>query len=329
LWYFLPERVLERGGIMKLLAWILALAAIQAVPPEDPASAVHPRKFGTPGGVGESRGWYVWRSFDPEKWTAEVGREQGPERFTVRVLPWLTSYRRLAYPGHPDELRPGERVNLFFNPEGPVKRAYLVHFQDEIGQMKGHGHFWKVDEASGRNVKARGMAGEKPLDPAAVDFELDPAAVCWRGGKIVEDPGLAKDDQLYLSWCYEGEKRVIKVLSDAASLETIKGEAEKRARERIAREGMMGFVEGDASLLVFPGYWAQAGALKPGQKLRICATDGAYRSAGPFVEGAVVSRKNIGAYGSGCTEVVIGGVPADALRGWVGGKVVRIFALPP
>jgi hypothetical protein len=314
---------------MKPLGLVLLVAALQSVPPEDPASAVHPRKFGAPGGVGETRGWYLWHSFDAEKWTAEVSREQGGERTTVRVLPWLTSYRQLAYPGHPDELRAGERVNLFFNPEGAVKRAYLVHFQDEIGQMKGHGHFWQVEETAGRGFKARGMAGEKPLDPAAFDFELDPAAVCWRGGKVVADAGLAKDDHLYLSWCAESGKRVVKLLADAASLDAIKAEAEKRSRERAAREGLAGFVEGPTQLLVFPAYWSLTGGLKAGQKVRVSATDAAYKASGSAIEATVVSRKNVGAYGSGCTEVVIEGAPADVLKSWTGGKVVRIFAVSP
>ncbi|HZE98403.1 MAG TPA: hypothetical protein VE981_15330 [Planctomycetota bacterium] len=308
---------------------LLLLAALQAVPPEDPASAVHPRKFGTPGGVGETRGWYVWHSFDAEKWTADVSREQGGEHYTVRVLPWTTSYRQLAYPGHPDELRPGERVNLFFNPEGAVKRAYLVHFQDELGQMKGHGHYWSVEETGDRVFKARGMSADKPLDPAAFEFTLDPAVVCRRGGKTVVDPALAKDDRLYLSWCYEGSKRVVKLLADAASLDAIKAGAEQRARDRVAKEGMAGFVDGDASLLIFPNYWSQASALKPGQKLRIQATDAAYQATGPAAEATVVSRKNVGAYGSGCTEVAVKDAPADVLRGWTGGKVVRIFAAAP
>ena len=326
---------MEAGGALRPLALVLlalsaveGLAALQSVPPEDPASPVHPRKFGSPGGIGESRGWYLWQSFDAGKWTAEVRREEGGEPFTVRVLPWLTSYRHLAYPGYPDELRPGERVNLFFNPEGAVKKAYLVHFQDELGQMKGHGHSWKVEEAAGRAFKARGFAGEKPLG-ATADFELDAAAVCWRGGKIVTGPSLAKDDQLYLSWCAEGAKRVVKLLADAASLDAIKAEAEKRMRERTAREGLMGFVEGETQLLIFPTTWAQASALKAGQKVRVQATDAAYQATGTPVEATVVSRKNIGAYGSGCTEVVVKDAPADVLRGWTGGKVVRIFAVSP
>src|SRR5262249_26376106 len=71
-----------------------------ALKPEDPKSAVHPRKFGLPGGVGVTRGWYVWRKFDAKTWQAELSHEQTGQKYTVRVLPWLTSYRHLAYGAH-------------------------------------------------------------------------------------------------------------------------------------------------------------------------------------------------------------------------------------
>jgi hypothetical protein len=77
-----------------------------------PLSAVQPRRFGFPGGIGVTRGWYIWRSFDPDKWTAQVSHEATGEKFKVRVLPWATTYRYLVYGAHPDELLAGERVNL-------------------------------------------------------------------------------------------------------------------------------------------------------------------------------------------------------------------------
>src|SRR5581483_2118239 len=123
---------------------LLLTLAVLLQDPADPASAVHPRKFGAPGGVGITRGWYVWHGWNRETQQAEVSNETSGERITVRVLPWLTTYRHLAYGASVDDLLPGERVNLYFNPEGTVRRAYLVHFQDEIGQMKGHGHAWQV-----------------------------------------------------------------------------------------------------------------------------------------------------------------------------------------
>src|SRR4051794_5350704 len=65
--------------------------------PEDPASAVHPRRFGLPGGVGVTRGWYVWRAWNPVTWQAEVSSEGTGQKYSVRVLPWVTTYRHLAY----------------------------------------------------------------------------------------------------------------------------------------------------------------------------------------------------------------------------------------
>ena len=93
-----------------------------AVQPNEGAHPLHPRRFGLPGGIGLSRGWYVWRKFDPATWTVEVQNESSGEIFSSRVLPWVTTYRHLGYGAHVDELLPGERVNCFFNPDGDKRR---------------------------------------------------------------------------------------------------------------------------------------------------------------------------------------------------------------
>ena len=295
--------------------------------PEDPESAVYPRKFGSPGGVGITRGWYLWRSWNPETAQAEVGNEQGTETYKVRVLPWVTTYRHLAYGAHPDDLLPGERVNLFFNPEGAVKRAYLVHFQDEIGQMKGHNHAWQVEDVAegGRGFTARVMHGDKVFDPKLGSFELDPQCRIWREGTTVEAPALAKGERLYLTWCQEEKRRVVKLMADAASLNAIQAEGQNKVQQRVARDGMGAFVEevadGKARLLIFSTHWAQAAAIKTGQVLSL-------KAAGDGVDGRVESHKNLGAYGSGPNEIVLDAVTgksAEFLQGWKGGKVIRVF----
>jgi len=289
-----------------------------ALRPEDPESPVHPRKFGAPGGVGITRGWYVWRAWNPQTGLAEVSNEASGDKYTVRVLPWMTTYRHLAYGASPDDLLPGERVNLFFNPDGEVKRAYLVHYQDEIGQMKGHNHAWQVEEVAsgGRGFTARVMHGDKIFDPNLGTFELDAACRLWRDGKIAAEPGLAKGERLFLTWCYDGTRRVVKLMSDAASLHALQAEGKKRVEERNAREGLGAFVEASNRLLIFSTHWAQAAAIKPGQNLRL-------KLGGDSFEVKVVSRKNLGAYGSGPNEIVI--EEAAQLQGWLGGKVVRVF----
>jgi len=320
---------------VRLVLLALALVAQDAAPrPEDPESAVHPRRFGSPGGVGVSRGWYVWLSWNPDTWQAEVRAENSKEKFSVRVLPWVTTYRHLAYGAHPDDLLPGERVNLFFNPEGAVKRAYLVHYQDEMCQMKGHNHAWQVEGVAdgGRGFSARVMHDDKIFDPNLGSFELDPNCQVWREGKKAEQPGLAKGERLYLTWCYEEQRRVVKTMADAASLNAIQAESQKLVRERLARDGMAGFVEdvadGKARLLLFSTHWAQAGAIQKGQTLTLKASDASYRPSGDGVEVRVESRRNLGAYGSGPNEIIlddVSGKTSELLRGWKGGKVVRVF----
>jgi hypothetical protein len=308
------------NGIVSHVAQDLSLK------PEDPQSEVHPRKFGLPGGIGKTRGWYVWRKFDAKTWQAEVSHEQTGTKYTVRVLPWLTTYRHLAYGAHPDDLLPGERVNLFFNPDDKMQRAYLVHFQDEMCQMKGHNHAWQIDKVMAGGFTAHVMAGEKALDDNVLAFQFDPKCVHWRGGKKADVANAKVGERVYLTWCYEDKQRVVKLFSDAASLGAIQKEAKQRIADRVQKEGMTGFVEEVAKdktrVLVFATWWAQAGELKNGAKLRL-----QYGAAEPIAV-HLVSRKNLGTYGSGCSELIVAGLDAkqiDTVRGWTGNKVVRVF----
>jgi hypothetical protein len=309
-------------AVLGLLATLLLQDPV-ALRPEDPESPIHPRKFGSPGGVGVTRGWYLWLAWNPETGLADIRSEGSGETFTARVLPWMTTYRHLVYGASPDDLLPGERVNLFFNPDGGVKRAYVVHYQDEIGQMKGHQHSWQVEEVAsgGRGFTARVMHGDKVFDPNLGTFELDGACRVWREGKPAGEPGLTKGERLFLTWCDDGKRRVVKLMSDAASLDAIMAEHQKRVRERIARDGLGAFVEAPDRLLIFSTYWSQASALKAGQTLRL-------QVGGDSVEAKIVTRKNLGAYGSGPSEIALGDLTPSKeaqLKGWLGGKVVRVF----
>ena len=301
--------------------------------PDDPASPVHPRRFGLPGGIGQTRGWYVWRSWNPKTWQAEVSHEGTGGKYSVRVLPWLTTYRHLAYGAYPDDLLPGERVNLFFNPDAKQPRAYLVHFQDELSQMKGHNHAWQVESVrqDGAGFTARVMAGDKPLDEHVVPFKLDPKCQVWSDGKQIEVAKPVRGARIYLTWVYDGTTRVVKLFSDAGSLEELQADTRQRFRERTRKEGLTGFVEEVAKdktrLLIFATWWAQAGELKPGVSLRMQLTDSTLRATGAAIDMRLVSRKNLGTYGSGCSELIVealNGKQLDGLRDWMTGKVVRI-----
>jgi hypothetical protein len=309
---------------------------LKPVRPEDPASPVHPRKFGFPGGVGPTRGWYVWHKFDADQWTAEVSHEATGEKYRVRVLPWATTYRHLAYGAHPDELHPGERVNLFFAPEGKVQRAYLVHFQDELCQMKGHGHVWEIQSvnADGKQFAARVIVGEKSLDnskPAA--FRLGTEARHWRGGKQTDAVALQKGERLYMTWVYRDGGRVVLLTADDTSLDAVKKREQEVVTARLATDGLGAHVEAVEDdvvrLLIFPTYWSQSGQWKDGQEFLIRATTASLRPAGTGIPAKLLTRKNLGTYGSGATEISVRLTrPDDAaqVRQWLGAKVVRVVS---
>ena len=305
------------------------IAAFQARVP------LHPRRFGAPGNdVGLSRGWYIWHSFNPETWEAVVSRDPPEETWKVRVLPWASTYRYLNYGVRPDRLLPGERVNMFFNPDENQRRGYLVHFQDEICQMFGHGHFWQTVAVDGPNFTARVMAGEKPLEEQPREFTLDPQCRKWKDGKLVEQVELTANQRLYLTWCLREGKRVVMLLSDEASLPAIKQQEAERMAAETAKEGVAGRLESldkhTAHVLIFNTHWSQAGQIKEGQSVRLSATGPGFHPQGETISGTVKFRKNRGQYGSGVTDMLVElALPADVaqIQEWLDERVLRV--IPP
>lgn len=280
------------------------------ISPEGAASIIHPRKFGVPGGVGTTRGWYIWKSFDPETMTATVTRESSDEIIKTSVLPWATTYRHLAYGANPSDLLPGERVNLFFNADENHPRGYLVHYQDELCQMKGHNHIWEIteDALQGITFKARVIADKKPLDNNIAEFNISPECKKWQVGKLIKALPMKKGDTFYLTWCMREKQRVVMQIVDDASLETIKNRQLSLINYRIAKEGLAGYIDTvdgkKVSFTVYSTFWSQANQLKPGQIVKILVPSEKGKAPQSMVL-KVVSQKNRGTYGSGFNEVML------------------------
>jgi gluconolactonase len=307
------------------------------IAPEEPASPVSPRRFGSPGGIAGIRGWYIWRKWDPETRQVEVAHEGTGEVYRVRVLPWLTTYRHLVYGARPDDLLPGERVNLFFAPDERHSRGYLVHFQDEIGQMHGHKHVWEVRSVStgGREFGACVLAGDKPFDERERLFEFDTGCTKWHDGKKVDRLELKASDRMYLTWRLEGGRRLVRLVADAASLEALRKEEQERINRLLVSDGLTGKLEAverkTVRYLAFATHWPQANSLWPGQQVVLRRTDKVLRPTGEAIEAKVAAQKNRGAYGSGVNDVVLELLRSEDARTvekWTGDGVVRLIPAP-
>jgi len=278
--------------------------------PEEAASPVHSTKFGFPGGIGTTRGWYIWKSFDPKSMEAIVTRESSDEPIKTRVLPWMTTYRHLVYGTSPADLLEGERVNLFFNADENHPRGYLVHYQDEICQMKGHNHIYRAieDSKDGKNFKAMAMAGDKPLDGSVLEFCLAPDAQKWSKGKLVDNKTIIRGDLFYLTWCTKEQKRLVMHIIDEDSLGEIKSNQQKKVDERLAKDGLEGYFhhmpDNKILFVVYATYWTQANQLKPGDAVKMIPPKENGKGIPP-ISLKVVSQKNRGTYGSGFNEVVL------------------------
>ena len=304
------------------------------IPPTELASPVHPRRFGQAEAVESIRGWYIWKKWNADTWEAEVVKESTGEVYKTRMLPWATTYRYLVYGASPNDLLPGERVNVFFAADENHPRGYVVHFQDELCQMKGHGHSWEIRSvtADGNGFTARGMAGDKPLDDKDFSFQIDPKCQKWSGGKLVEKLTFRKGDRVYLTWCPRDDKRIVLLVADNASLDAVKKGQEQHIDEQVAVDGLGGRIEGiegkTVQLMVFAPHWAQAGRLKPGDEVSLKRSGKGFHATGEAVAAKVVSAKNRGTYGSGVNDMVLElKRPEDAkvLPGWTGESVIRLI----
>lgn len=336
------ELVGKRDALAKVLSPEDLETAKQRIAAYQALVLVNPRQFGPADSkIGTSRGWYILKSFDPETREAEIipdrPQETGtPEVFRARMLPWATTYRHLTYGAGSEGLLPGERVNIFFNPDESHRRGYLVHFQDEICQMKGHYHAWKIEKTSDGGFSARVFAGDKPTGEPVREFTFDPKCRYWSKGKLVERSAAAVGDRVLMTWCVEGDKNVVKLLTDDASLDAVKAIETERLAKKIAAEGFMGRLEsldGDqAHFMVFSDHWLQAQQLKEATKVRLGAADKALHPTGPTVEATVTYRKNRGTYGSGVTDLLLKvseSANTTTLKRLLDAKVARIVRIEP
>ena len=306
-----------------------------ATSPHEGAHPLHARRFGVPGNIGISRGWYVWRKFDRTTWTGEFEHEGNGEIFTAKILPWATTYRHLTYGAHVDEPLPGERVNCFFNPDGDKKRGWLVHYQDEVCQMKGHNHAWIIQTVKprGNEFSARVFAGDKPFEDKPRDFQFAADAKFFRNGQRTDAPALKTGDRLYFTWTKDGDRRIVRLLTDDASLDAVKRIETEAVASRIARDGLTGQIElvtGDTvHFLIHSSYWFQGNQLKPGQLVHLRATDAQFAPTGEAIEAELLTRKNLGTYGSGVNETTLklkNATDAKKLAGWKKSQVSRLLA---
>lgn len=306
-------------------------------PPARPSRPAHAEGPFPPGKVAtpqqERRGWYSWLKWNPETWEAVVGSEPPGQTWNLRVLPWASTIRHMAFGARPDDLLPGERVNIFMGAGEDGEWSYLTYFQDELMQMRGHHHWWMIRSVTTRKEVPRFTArlytaGDNVLHLPEVTFELDPACENWRNGKTVGSYPLKVGELVRMISVYRADRRVCMLLTDDASLDAIRDRKMAAEKARVAKEGVAGYVDdvsGDtAHLTVFSTYWQYGRELKPGQAVGVTATGAGQRPTGEVIPATVVSAKVGGQYGSGDTAVEIRG-KVEGLRAWMGGKVVRLI----
>ena len=79
-----------------------------------------------------------------------------------------------------------------------------------------------------------------------------------------------------MTWVYRDTRRVVMLLTDDASLDTLKKRETERIAKQVASEGMGGRLEtiekDQVQFMIYSTHWAQAGQLKPGQVVQLATT---------------------------------------------------------
>ena len=92
--------------------------------------------------------------------------------------------------------------------------------------------------------------------------------------------------------------------------------------------GQVEAVDGDTvHFLIHSSYWLQGNQLKPGQPVQLRATDAQFNPTGDPIEAELLTRKNLGTYGSGVNETTLKlKNPTDAkkLAAWKKSQFARL-----
>jgi hypothetical protein len=324
--------------LLGVALWCTLAGTAAGEPGTEAGAPPGPEAYLSPGGVGPSRGWYVWRHWNPRTREVEISRDPPGEVWKARVLPWATTYRYLIYGASPDELLPGERVNLFLAPDAKQPSAFVCHFQDELGQMKGHGHSWqirRVDPSGKRFTASLHLAGEDRTELTELAFDVDRRCELWHSGERSAAFPYKPGDRIYQTWVYRGERRVCRLAADEASLDALRRREEAAVAKRLAREGLGARVEEaqgpELRLLVFSTYWAQARALKAGKRVQLALADEAGFPSGGRVPATVVSVQPGGPYGSGPVDVRVrlDAGEAQVVQKWPARALIRLVDPAP
>ena len=211
------------------------------VPPPE-----RPRNYALPGGVGPSRGWYVWKKFDPDTWEVEVTRDPPGETLegTASLLHHV-SLPGLRQPPGRDSARRARQPLL--RTDDKSRWGYVCHFQDELFADEGaqprlgnplrHARRLQGQPVDGQRKEARRRGNRLHHRPEMWQFPGRQARQrAHRHGR--------RASTCSSTWVWPNKERIVLLYADDASLDAIEKEELERMTREVASDGVAGHVEG-------------------------------------------------------------------------------------
>jgi hypothetical protein len=260
-----------------------------------PGKAVVPMKM--------RRIWGELVSLDLKTRTGTFRNESTDEVMSFVVLPYAELLRHATF-GDLQDFRVGERAifRLHENEEG--KWTALTYIQDEMNFLNNHKeYYWvdRIDADKGLIEFTQANADRSFVREKGLVLRTDGQTRYWKDGKPATFADIKVGDKLRTKThgVGKGKERVCcEVFLDDASLEKFRTEQQAVHRQRLAEEGLPGYIDAADGERVTVTLFLEAREavkdLKVGAKVRL-APAGADRKANQAVEGTAEAVKPAGA----------------------------------
>ena len=299
-----------------MVGWLLVVAAVvQAA--DTPKMQIVPGKIIVPTD-NMRRPWGELVSIDLKTRTGTFRSESTNEVIPFTVMPYAELLHHASL-GDLQDFRVGERAIFRLHPNEQGEWRWLTYIQDEMNFLNGHKeYYWvdRIDAAAGKIECTDANADKSFVRENGIMLETDKETHYWKAGKSATFADIKVGDKLRTKTHGIGSgkvRRCWEVFLDDESLLKFQAEQQQVHRERLAKEGLPGYVDAAETLKVevnlFPEGRDLLGQLKKGAKVRVAPAGIDRRPSCEPVAATVVEMKP-----SGRTQVCVLQLEAAAAK---------------
>jgi hypothetical protein len=290
---------------MRCIFLLIAFAAVaQAVDAQPrPSAKITPGKVIVPTDR-MRRIWGELVSLDLKTRTGTFRNESNDEVMPFKVLPYAELLHHATF-GDLQDFHIGERAIFRLHEDADGKWVWLTYIQDEMNFLNGHKeYYWvdRIDAARGRIEFTQANGDKSFVRQRGLFLDTDAASRYWKEGRPARFADIKLGDKLRTRThgVGKGKTRLCwDVFLDDASLLKFQAEQQAVHRERMAAEGLPGYVDArdgkDVRLTLFQETRESARTLKAGQKVALAPAGVDRRPTAAPAPGMVTASKPVGA----------------------------------